>query len=75
MDDDHAPHGDDAIETALKPFDVEVFDWRKLDLSSETIRDSVPNVTEVVLYSRANRAVLRGWSASDGLVRLSKVRL
>ena len=30
-------HSDQAIETALKEFDVEILDWRKVDIDPRTI--------------------------------------
>lgn len=71
-DDEDHPHGDEVIENALNPFDVEILDWEKLELSSETLRQAAPNVREVFLYTRGQRAVLRGWSSPDGLINLEK---
>jgi len=73
MDDVDTPYNDTVIETALKGFGVEVFDWMKLDICSETIFDASPEVQEIVLYSSGNRAVLRSWSGEDGLIQLRKV--
>jgi hypothetical protein len=70
-DDEDSPHSDEAIELALKDLEVEKLDWRRLDLCSDVIPQTV---TEVYLYSSGNNAVLRGWSSENGLARLKKVK-
>jgi len=75
IEDDKAPHGDDVIEATLEGFQVEVFDWRKLDVCSQTIRAAAKHVREVFLYTRGQRAVLWGWSAVDGLISLPQVSM
>ncbi|KAH0545484.1 hypothetical protein FGG08_000485 [Glutinoglossum americanum] len=73
VQDDHAiPHSDQAIEDSLRDFDVEVWDWRKTDISIDTIQAAAKNVREVYLYSSGNNAVLRGWSDKGGLEILEK---
>jgi hypothetical protein len=72
--DEAAPHSDDLIIASLKDFDVEFLDWEKLDLCSETVREAAPNVSEMVLRASGSRAVLRSWSAQDGLVALPKLK-
>ena len=74
MDDNKDPsHSDQIIEESLKGFDVEVLDWFKFDLCSETILEAAPDVKEVHLYSSGNNAVLQAWSGCDGLKKLTKV--
>jgi len=73
IDDDKEPHSDEAIEMALKGLDVEILNWRKLDLCSDVMCNAAPNVRVVYLYSSGNKEVLRGWSSASGLARLSKV--
>ncbi|KAL6786469.1 peptidase S8/S53 domain-containing protein [Trichoderma sp. SZMC 28012] len=71
-------HSDAAIEGALvvkdKPngssietFDIETWDWQKLDINCDVIADCAPNVEEISLYSSGNNAVLMGWSSTKGL--------
>jgi hypothetical protein len=72
-DDLDNPHSDEVIEETIEPFGVEVWDWRKYDISSETIRRAAPGVKELYLYTTGNNAVLRGWSDQDGLRMLKKV--
>jgi len=69
------PHTDEAIEEALKGMDVEVWDWKKTDLSTEVIYVASPRVREVHLYWSGNNAVLRGWSEEGGLKRLSELTI
>jgi hypothetical protein len=72
-DDGNSPHSDEAIES-LHPFDVEEWDWRRVDLCSSVIYTAAKNARKIFLYSSGNKAVLRSWSAADGLSRFDKVR-
>lgn len=67
------PHKDHVIEAALKPFQVEKWNWKKLNICSDTILRAAPDVREVFLYSSGNNAVLRSWSCKHGLAQLKKV--
>ncbi|KAK0610002.1 hypothetical protein B0T17DRAFT_658553 [Bombardia bombarda] len=64
------PHCDKAIEDSLKPFDIEILDWQRLDLCPETIFNACRNVREINLRWSGNRAMLRAWSEPEGLPRL-----
>lgn len=66
IDDGDPCHADSAIEDALKGFDVEVWDWKKVDLCSEVICKSTKVVREISLYSSGNNAVLMGWGSAEG---------
>jgi len=72
-DDPEHPHDDETIERTIKGLGVEVWDWKKYDISSETIRIAAPDVREVYLYTTGNSAVLLGWSDQDGLRNLKNV--
>ena len=72
-DDETEPHCDEAIEAALQGLDVEILNWKKLDLCSDVLWNAARDVKELFLYSSANNDVLRSWSAKDGLGRLPKV--
>ncbi|KAL2862236.1 uncharacterized protein BJX67DRAFT_310853 [Aspergillus lucknowensis] len=74
MDSGEVPHTDEAIVESLKDFEVEVWDWRKFDICSETIQLAAKDVRVLHLYSSGINAVLRGWSSEVGLVLLGKVR-
>lgn len=67
-------HSDEAIEAALAGFKVEIWDWRKLDLCTETILAATFDAEEVCLYWSGNNAVLRGWSEAGGLPLLRKLK-
>lgn len=67
-------HTDRAIEIALKGLEIEVWDWKKLDLCTEVILKTAPNVRDVSLYSSGNNAVMMGWSSTDGLGKFPNVR-
>lgn len=71
--DRNLPHSDEMIEKILTRFDVEIWDWEKLDICSEVIFEAAPNVREVCLYSSGNNAVLRSWSLPGGLDKLPMV--
>ena len=73
VDDDQNPPHKDTVIASLGTFDIEVFNWKKLDLCTETIFLAAPNAKKIFLYSSGNNAVLRSWSAVDGLARFSKV--
>jgi hypothetical protein len=74
IDDGDVPHTEESIEKCLARFDIEIWDWRKFDISSETIYAAARDVRVVSLYSSGNNAVLREWSSENGLVRLKRVR-
>lgn len=75
VDDLNEPaHHDEAIEECLDGLGVEVWDWRKMDLSPEIIKKVAPDVREIHLYWSGNNAVLRGWSEPEGLRQLQKLR-
>lgn len=73
-DDLEHPHDDQTIEEAIQGLGVEVWDWRKYDISSETIYTAAPDVKEIYLYTTGNNTVLWGWSDEDGLRKLKNVR-
>ncbi len=66
------PHTDQAIMEALQPFNVEKWDWRKLDICSQTIIDAAKETRELYLHSSGNKAVLRSWGCKSGLAKLAK---
>lgn len=66
-------HSDEAIESCLAGFGVEIWDWKKRDLSPEVIQAVAPNARVVHLYWGGNNAVLRAWSESEGLKKLLKL--
>lgn len=73
QDTQEPPHSEESIEAALKDFQVEVWDWVRIDICSDTIFKAAPDVTKIYLYSNGNNAVLKSWSGIDGLKKLKKV--
>lgn len=45
---------------------MEIWNWRRIDLSSEVIWKASNEVREISLYCSGNQAVLKGWSAKGG---------
>lgn len=66
-------HADDIIIDSLKDFNIKEWDWRKLDLCTEVIRQAAQHVRKIRLYSSGNNAVLCGWSGKDGLQSFGEV--
>ena len=66
------PHSDEAIELALGSFKVEIWEWQKFDICSETIASAAPDVEQAHLYWSGNNAVLWGWSEAETLKRMKK---
>ncbi|KAF5673912.1 intracellular serine [Fusarium heterosporum] len=71
VDDLKSPsHSDEAIEKSLKPFKVEILDWRRLDLDPTSLSEIGGCLREVNLHWSGSNAVLRAWSEKDGLARI-----
>ncbi|KAK0618007.1 peptidase S8/S53 domain-containing protein [Bombardia bombarda] len=67
VDNQNHPHADAAIVEALYGFNVEVCDWKRVDLCSDVIFDASPVVREVSMYCSGSNAVLMGWASAEGL--------
>ncbi|KAK4109055.1 hypothetical protein N656DRAFT_783344 [Canariomyces notabilis] len=66
-------HTDENIIKALEKFEVEEWDWDKMDLSSEVVfRASSGSVREISLQASGNEAVLQGWCAPGGFGNKTK---
>lgn len=87
VDDRREPHRDEDIEEAVggwddrqgknepsRSFDVEILDWRKLDLCPVTISRAAPNVRELHLQWSGSNSVLFGWSDTQCLPKLPLLR-
>jgi hypothetical protein len=68
-------HSDASMEESLRHLGVEELDWRKLDLCPRTLREIGQELRVLHLYWGGNNAILRAWSATDGLAKLSKLEL
>lgn len=74
VDDFEEPHSDEAIINCLTGLKVEVWDWRRMDISSDVIMSVAGKHVRVVhLYCSGLNAVLRSWSAATGLPTLELV--
>ena len=73
-DRDKIAHSDEAVEIALRGFEVEIWDWQKFDICTETIASAAPDVEEIHLYWSGNNAVLRGWSDEEVIERMKELK-
>ena len=73
-DKDEIAHSDAAIEMALGGFKVEIWEWQKFDLCTETIANAAPDVAEIHLYWSGNNAILWGWSDAEILRRMKALK-
>lgn len=71
-DDGPEPHTNAAIRRCLRGLNVDVLNWKKFDLCSDTVFVAAPTAREVHLYSRGNTAVLQAWACESGLARLTQ---
>lgn len=67
-------HSDEAIEEALKPFGVEILNWRRMDLCPLMLSRVGENLQQVTLQWSGSNAVLRSWSEENGLSLTSNLR-
>lgn len=66
-------HSEEMVENCLTLFDqVELLDWRKLDLSLETMK-AARGVHTIWLYSSGNWGALAQWTGVEGLVTYPNV--
>ncbi|KAF8544885.1 hypothetical protein BDD12DRAFT_373383 [Trichophaea hybrida] len=72
-DEEDTPHSDEVIES-LRRFEIEDWDWKKVDMCSEVLRNAAPDAEKITLYCSGNNAILRSWSAEDGLKRLQRLK-
>lgn len=76
----HPAHSDSAIEKALcwgnppQTMNVEVWNWKKVEISPDLIFKVASDVTSVQLYWSGRNAVLRAWSEEEGLPKLARLR-
>ena len=73
-DRDTNAHSDAAVEHALRSFSVEIWDWQKFDICTETIAHAAPDVEEMDLYWSGNNAFLWGWSDEEVLKRMRELK-
>jgi len=69
-------HTNEAIELALQGFEIEILDWRKVDLDPRTLCKAKASglLRELHLRWSGNNAVLRAWSEPEGLAMLTSLK-
>ncbi|KAF7136879.1 hypothetical protein CNMCM5793_006494 [Aspergillus hiratsukae] len=70
LDMESPSHADEVIIRSLQKFRVDILDWRKIDLCPRVILEASKKWThlhELHLRWSGSNAVLRAWSAKDGL--------
>ncbi|KAH8586376.1 hypothetical protein B0O99DRAFT_695557 [Bisporella sp. PMI_857] len=72
IDDGTVSHSDEAIEEALKSFDIEVWDWKKLDICSEVIQKVSKKIQDISLYWSGSNSTLLGWYSDEGFKNRKK---
>jgi len=67
------PHSDKAIVECISGLHVEIFDWKKTDISIDAVRHAAPMVEKLYLYCSGREPVLLGWSGDGVLDQLKNV--
>lgn len=67
------PHSDEMLET-LQRFQIEEWDWKRMDLCSSVLFNAAPDARALTLYSSGSSAVLRSWSGTDGLNQFKRLK-
>lgn len=68
-----SPMSEELVQEAIiEQFEIEKFDWRKLDISLDILTGSKHSdkLKDITLYSSCNWGVLYHWASDDGLVKL-----
>ncbi|KAL6823277.1 intracellular serine protease [Trichoderma camerunense] len=63
-------HSDEAIEEALESFNVEILDWRRLDLDPVSLTRVGMCLRELHLQWSGKNTTLRAWSEKEGLAMI-----
>ncbi|KAK4447194.1 hypothetical protein QBC34DRAFT_410078 [Podospora aff. communis PSN243] len=66
-DKDFPGNSDDTIEKCLEGLQVDVLDWRRVDLGVEARSLQESKVEQLILQWGGSNAVLKGWRDDDGL--------
>lgn len=67
-------HSDEDIEKALDGFEVEILDWRRLDLCPVTLFKVSKSLREIHLQWSGRNSVLRGWGEREGLAKIPALK-
>ncbi|KAJ4256271.1 hypothetical protein NW762_009351 [Fusarium torreyae] len=68
-------HSDQAMEEALQPFNVEILDWRRVDLDPLSLSRFGQSLREVHLQWSGRNSVLRSWSEKEGLALIPTLKV
>ncbi|KAI0107776.1 hypothetical protein GGR51DRAFT_141422 [Nemania sp. FL0031] len=74
VDNEGRAYPDSSIKKALGGFDIRVWNWGRLDLSSDVIYSAAPLAEEIYLYSTGNNAALVRWASPKGLIKFTKLK-
>lgn len=74
LDSQHEPHAEETIEESVKGLRIEELNWKRMDLSIDSILEAAPNVQILHLYSSGSWTPLRHWIGSQGLDTLNVSR-
>ncbi|KAH8684970.1 hypothetical protein BGZ61DRAFT_548742 [Ilyonectria robusta] len=66
IDSEESSHSDESIQNALEGFEVEIWDWRRSDITSSVIASSSSVVKDLTLYFSGNETILEDWCGSGG---------
>ncbi|KAI0423857.1 hypothetical protein F5Y09DRAFT_326191 [Xylaria sp. FL1042] len=68
------PHNDLGMAAEVVKFEVEILDWRVLDLSIDIFPKPARNkLKELYLYSSGNRATINHWFSPEGIRKLENL--
>lgn len=67
------PHSEERIEKVVGLFNVEKLNWKRVDLSIDSVKQAAPAIRELTLYSSGNKAAFYHWFSPRGLYTLSSV--
>ena len=67
------PHTNQAIRNLLQKFSIKRLEWRKKDLSVQTLMTAAPKLEKIRLFASGNQDVLDHWASPEGLSRLRQV--
>lgn len=71
LDSRHRPHNEETLEEAIRGLDIEELDWKRLDLSTRTVRDAATTSRTVHLYASGSWTPIYHWVGQSGLELLA----
>jgi hypothetical protein len=71
----HCPHNESVIAKWTEKLEVEILNWKCLDLSISVLGEgSKKRIRDLHLYASGKRAVISHWLSCEGISKLSNVR-